>query len=115
MAKINPETGKLENIISFKNYRTFEPITHHPDSGVNLTEFEIRDWKLILAQVLGFQRKLSWLKAIGWDIAITDSGPVVIEINNRWDVVGQTIGNESWLDFLESLDREWLIATSKHN
>jgi len=115
MAKVNKETGRLENIISFINYRTFEAITHHPDSGVNLVDFEIRDWKLILEQVLGFQRKISWLKAIGWDIAITDTGPVVIEINNRWDVLGQSIGNESWLDYLESLDREWMIATSNRN
>ncbi len=112
MAKVNKETGRLENIISFINYRTFEPITHHPDSGVNLVDFEIRDWKLILEQVLGFQRKISWLKAIGWDIAITDNGPMVIEINNRWDVVGQSIGNEGWLDYLETLDREWMEAPS---
>lgn len=112
MAKVNPETGQLQNIISFINYRTFEPITHHPDTGVDLVNFKIQDWKQILEQVLGFQRKISWLKAIGWDIAITDEGPMVIEINNRWDVVGQAIGNESWLDYLTALDKEWLASTS---
>lgn len=109
MATINKKTGRLENIISYINYKSFVPLTHHPDSGINLEEFKIENWDGLLDQVLDFHRKLSWLKAIGWDIAITDSGPVVIEINNRWDLIGQTITREGWFDSLSKLDNEWKL------
>lgn len=107
MAQVNYETGRLYNINSFIDYRTSEPVTHHPDSGVSLAGFVVEDWPAIMETVLGFQRKVSWLKAIGWDIAITDSGPVVIEINDRWDLIGQVVVKEGWLDIIGGLAREW--------
>ncbi|MDY0102431.1 MAG: sugar-transfer associated ATP-grasp domain-containing protein [Lentimicrobium sp.] len=107
MARLNKETGKLENIVSFTHYKAYESITHHPDSGIDLEHFEIKNWQEIKQKVFDFHRKLSWLKAIGWDIAITEQGPVIIEINNRWDVLGQTIAREGWHDYLNSLYEEW--------
>jgi hypothetical protein len=107
MARLNKETGKLENIVSFANYKSYESLTHHPDSGVDLENFEIKNWHELRKQVFDFHRKLSWLKAIGWDVAITENEPVIIEINNRWDILGQTIAREGWYDYLNSLNKEW--------
>lgn len=108
MARLNRETGKLENIVSFAHYKSYEPLTHHPDSGIDLEHFEIKNWQEIKNQVLDFHRRLSWLKAIGWDVAITEKGPVIIEINNRWDILGQTIAREGWYDYLHTLYKEWV-------
>lgn len=107
MAILNKETGRFENIVSFAHYKSYEPLTHHPDSGIDLVNFEIKNWQEIKNQVFDFHRKLSWLKAIGWDVAITEEGPVIIEINNRWDIIGQTIAREGWYDYLNTLYKEW--------
>ena len=45
----------------------------------------IENWEGIKQQVLNFQRLIPFVKAAGWDIAITDEGPVVIEVNDIWD------------------------------
>jgi hypothetical protein len=107
MARLNKETGKFENIVSFAHYKSYESLTHHPDSGIDLENFEIKNWQEIKNQVFDFHRKLYWLKAIGWDVAITEEGPVIIEINNRWDILGQTIAREGWYDYLNTLYKEW--------
>ncbi len=107
IANVNKETGRFENIVSFVNYKSFSPLTHHPDSGVDLENFRIEDWDGVKKQVFDFHRKLSWLKAIGWDVAITDKGPVIIEINNRWDLIGQVISKVGWKDQLNDVYREW--------
>ena len=107
IANVNKETGRFENIVSFLNYKSFSPLTHHPDSGIDLENFKMEDWDGLKKQVFDFHRKLSWLKAIGWDVAITDEGPVIIEINNRWDLIGQVISKEGWSDQLNDLYKEW--------
>lgn len=33
---------------------------------------------------------------IGWDVALTDEGPVIIEINNWWDTTGQLFIGHDW-------------------
>lgn len=64
MDAVDNVTGRLKNIISFIDYRTFEPITHHPESGVDLTNFSITDWPMILEQVPGFQKKCPGLRPL---------------------------------------------------
>lgn len=106
-ANVNRETGRFENIVSFVNYKSFFPVTHHPDSGVDLENFRMEDWGGLKKQVFDFHRKISWLKVIGWDVAVTDQGPVIIEINNRSDLIGQVISKEGWYDPLNDLYKEW--------
>jgi hypothetical protein len=35
--------------------------------------------------VTGAQRCFAELPTLGWDIALTGDGPVIIEANSRWD------------------------------
>ncbi len=62
-----------------------EMVSEHPGTRQSLTNFHVPFWKEALA--LAKQAALLFLplRSIGWDIAITPQGPVLVEGNSRWD------------------------------
>lgn len=62
-----------------------EMLSEHPRTGQSFTNFHVPFWKEALA--LAKQAALLFLplRSIGWDIAITPQGPVLVEGNCRWD------------------------------
>ncbi len=82
---INPETGKLEEKFMYKpSYGGF--CRKHPDTGIVFSEFDIP----FVMEALEMTRRLHifmyGIKSIGWDVAITEEGPVVIEANDNWEI-----------------------------
>ncbi len=57
----------------------------HPDSGICFENFPIPFFKEAKELVCQMHECLN-LYSIGWDIAITENGPVVIEGNDNWDL-----------------------------
>ena len=53
----------------------------HPDSGVALTGFKVPDWEQACEMVKLLATKVGGLRYVGWDLAHTDNGWVVIEAN----------------------------------
>jgi len=53
----------------------------HPDTGAGIEGFIFPDWQAIRNLALRAARAFAPLRLIGWDIAPTDSGPVLIEGN----------------------------------
>jgi hypothetical protein len=47
------------------------------------------------------------VKAAGWDVAITDDGPVVIEVNDSWDRTGQLFIGAGWKDEIKACFQKW--------
>ena len=58
----------------------------HPDSGVVFEEFKIPYYKEAIRDCVFFHQKLKGVYAIGWDVAITDNGPVFIEGNDDFEI-----------------------------
>lgn len=110
-AGVNPKTGELYGAITYNGFRNTAAIDCHPDSGARLNGVVINNWDLICKQVCRFQQRLPFLKAIGWDIAITENGPVVIEINDFWDRTGQLFIQKGWRNEI----RECYLAWLEHN
>lgn len=57
-------------------------ISHHPDTGAALGDFQIPFWNDILAMARQAARALP-LKYIGADVAVTAHGPTLLEVNVR--------------------------------
>lgn len=62
-------------------------ITHHPDSNVAFDEFKIPFYKEALDLVIKMHETFLCLFIIGWDVAITETGPVVLEGNPLGEVM----------------------------
>lgn len=59
---------------------------HHPVSGMRITGRAIPFWRDALALALSTHAQLGSAYLVGWDIAITERGPVILEANKAPDV-----------------------------
>jgi Sugar-transfer associated ATP-grasp len=58
----------------------------HPDTGVTLAGVQIPYWQDLLSVVRKAAAVMAPLGSLGWDVAVTPNGPVIIEANHVWDV-----------------------------
>ncbi|NMH87415.1 sugar-transfer associated ATP-grasp domain-containing protein [Flavivirga algicola] len=77
---INLEDGTLQPIGHYLSQHGGEEITEHPDSGYKFEGFKIPYYKEACDLVLD-TAKIIPDGLIGWDVAITSNGPVIIETN----------------------------------
>ncbi len=79
---VNIETGKIYAACD-RLGNTFEK---HPDSGINLIGFEIPRWNEVKEFVKKAAQVLPKVRYVGWDVAVTPTGCVLIEGNDkgRW-------------------------------
>lgn len=104
---IDIESGELRNAVCYEGWRNVRDIDVHPDSGIRLNGVVIENWEQIKQEVIRFQQAMPWCKAAGWDIAITDEGPLVIECNDFWDRTGQYFIRRGWRKEIRSCYQEW--------
>ncbi len=58
------------------------PIDQHPDSKLQISGYRIPFWKECLELAITAHSHLPFLRHIGWDIAISIDGPLIIELNS---------------------------------
>lgn len=66
-------------------HRAQPSVPAHPVSGIRFDGFEIPHFARCVEAACQFHNDFYGFHTIGWDIAITDGGPVFIEGNARWD------------------------------
>ncbi len=104
---VDVETGELKYAIQYDGWRRIKDIDYHPDNGHQLNGVVIRNWQAIKEDVAHFQQAFPFCKAAGWDIAITEDGPVVIEVNDFWDRTGQYFIRRGWRKDIRDCYRAW--------
>lgn len=114
-ACIDTETGTLQYAIQYDGWRNIKDIDVHPDSKNPINGVQILDWQNIKKKVLGFQQALPFIKAAGWDIAITNNGPVVIEVNDFWDRTGQYFIRKGWRKEIRDCYFAWKKTGKKYD
>jgi hypothetical protein len=67
------------------------PVTHHPDTGQPLIGFRPEGYDESVALALRASKKFSMFGTVGWDIAFTPDGPMIIEGNTLWSAEHQNI------------------------
>lgn len=60
-------------------------VARHPTTGRELDGFRVPQWDAIRRLVREAACAFRPLRTIGWDVAVTDTGPVLIEGNHTWD------------------------------
>ena len=104
---VDVATGEIRYAIQFDGWRHVQDIDVHPDSGNPLNGVIIENWEAIKAEVVRFQQAFPYCKVAGWDIAITDEGPVVIEVNDFWDRTGQFFIRRGWRNEIRECYQAW--------
>jgi hypothetical protein len=78
--------GKLQTAISIKRFGWFDT---HPTTGAKIKGRTLPYYQDAVELAAQAHRNVPCVYAVGWDIAITDEGPVLIEGNTLWDTCGQ--------------------------
>ena len=53
----------------------------HPQTGTSIVGFQFPDWEKAMDMVVRAAHKVPGLRYVGWDIAFSDKGPVMVEGN----------------------------------
>ena len=89
--------NSLQNLLSKKKKnKLIKPgkiLEKHPITGIKFNDFQIPYWNELLNTAIKAQNVFKHIKSIGWDIAISENGPVLIEGNTLWQTTGIQAAN----------------------
>ena len=86
IAEINPETGL---VIGDAITEAGEKFASHPDSGTRIEGAALPKWEELLELSKTLASMLPDQKYVGWDLALTDQGWVMVEANSRAQFINQ--------------------------
>ncbi len=94
VAAIDIEYGTICGPAVSGNPTDEEKCIKHPLTGMDIVGLRIPFWDGLKSMIQEMSRTISDIKSVGWDIAITPTGPLLIEINNHWDSSIMQISND---------------------
>lgn len=108
-AEIDVNSGKvISNGCSEKDLKIYEC---HPDSGKKYKGFQVPCWEELVCIAEELHKKCYPLKIVGWDFTLTEKGWVLIEGNNKPDVIMMQVAHYS--EFGNGLKNEINFVLSK--
>lgn len=104
---VNIDNGIIDSAVRFQNNKKFI-IESHPDTNSKLLGVQLPKWDIIKEEILELHSKISFIKYIGWDIAITPNSYSIIEANHVSDLDllqchGGILNNNKSIDFYKSV------------
>lgn len=82
-AMIDIDTGKIPEPAVFSDPR-HQDLQRHPITGVSIVGFTLPYWGQVIEMVKAAALLHPKNRSVGWDIAIRDNGPELIEANHNW-------------------------------
>ena len=82
---IDLSSGKLGPGYSYSPF--LDPVDTHPDTGETIVGLKVPRWQELRELALKAHAKLERYVFVGWDVAVTDEGPLLLEGNANWDVL----------------------------
>jgi Sugar-transfer associated ATP-grasp len=82
---LDPASGVLGKGVLKPKYGS-QRVESHPDSGVRFAGLQMPFWKEVLDLCSRAARIIPNLRSVGWDVALTPDGPVIVEGNPDWDL-----------------------------
>ncbi len=82
---IDLATGRLHPVGHQKPKYGSKMFDRHPDTGVVFQDVVLPNWDLLRETVSRAADAMLPLRSLGWDVAITEEGVVLLETNHSWD------------------------------
>ena len=85
------EVDTCGKTIAAYDFLLAKPITHHPDSGYPLVGINLEGYQEAAQLAMESSRKFHFMGSIGWDIAPSEKGPIIIEGNAWWGITSKQL------------------------
>jgi hypothetical protein len=88
LAPIDLDTGTLGRAAGSarREWPEMHTVQRHPDTGEVIAGFEVPRWQDVKQLTVQAQASFPELRCLGWDVAVTEQGPVLVEANHAWDI-----------------------------
>ncbi|MEN3278047.1 MAG: hypothetical protein V7631_3837 [Massilia sp.] len=88
VAGVDVDTGRMITSIGSKSktWPAMKDVPVHPQSGASITGVQLPYWPEVVALAKRAHTSITGLHTVGWDIAILEDGPVIVEANWRYDI-----------------------------
>ncbi len=83
-APVALETGRLGSALFLYPHAGPPRHTHHPDTEHPIENFHVPRWDELVALGVRAHRAFPEMPFVGWDIALAEQGPLVVEGNEDW-------------------------------
>jgi hypothetical protein len=87
-APIDLDTGTLGRAAGSarRDWPEMHTVQRHPDTGAVIAGLELPLWQDVKQLTVRAQTSFPELRCLGWDVAVTEQGPVLVEANHAWDI-----------------------------
>jgi hypothetical protein len=82
-APVEVATGRLQRGVYLLSGKVVVTMERHPDTGAVIEGHQLPFWDEAVALVLRAHDTFPRVPVVGWDVALTDGGPVLVEGNTR--------------------------------
>jgi hypothetical protein len=119
-APVDVATGRLRRAVP-KDFRVLPfGADRHPDTGAMIEGRQLPFWSEAVSLVLRGHAAITWkgVPVVGWDVALSDEGPILIEGNNvpcstaNQMIMGGPLGDTAFVACLNAHLRERFISPS---
>lgn len=83
-AAVDLESGSVISKAYYKDITKPSGLSEHPLTGIQIPGFKIPCWPEVLGLVQEMATMVPMIRTVGWDIAISPNGPVLVEFNREW-------------------------------
>lgn len=101
-SNIDLETGIIDNLAKVRDPFTKERFANHPVTGNPILGLKVPFWAETIEMLKKAALEVPGVKTVGWDIAITPTGPTLIEGNDNWGIF-EAISEEPFGSKIRSL------------
>ncbi|MFT3702398.1 MAG: sugar-transfer associated ATP-grasp domain-containing protein [Agriterribacter sp.] len=92
---IDLQTGKTNGPGVYLNI-TKPFVYNHPITNISVLDFQIPFWKECMDLVTEAAKRVPENKSIGWDVAVANDGPLLIEGNHNWNNLSLVPGHKGY-------------------
>ena len=105
IAAVDTKTGRVTSPLTDRFRNSY---VSHPDSGVPIIDFQLPDWELACDMTRELAASIPENRIVGWDLAYTRNGWIMIEGNPRPQLGGQLVSDKGWVSAFEDLQERLL-------
>jgi len=84
LAKIDIDQGRVQRVLSGVGLDLLKH-ERHPDTDAPMIDFQLPHWQRVLNITIEAAQLMQHIPLIGWDVAVLDQGPVIVEMNQAPD------------------------------